>query len=120
MFGFPAYPENDTRSRRSGTWQAVRMARRAGKLSPWHCVTPPYRGRIERYPRFILAAAGFPVPGLHAVYCRTCKRAWYDGDGCACTCTDVSDPLYENWVTDPDPASVPAEAWTAASEMMPS
>src|SRR5579863_4966865 len=52
VFGFPAYPEDDPRSQRSGTWQTVRLARRAGKLSQWHCLTPPYRGRIERYPQF--------------------------------------------------------------------
>jgi len=50
VFGFPAYPEDDRRSRRSGTWQAIRMSRRAGKLSQWHCVKPPYRGLIEAYP----------------------------------------------------------------------
>lgn len=48
VFAFPAYPEDDPRSRRSGTWQTARMAREAGKLSQWHCVTPPYRGMIER------------------------------------------------------------------------
>jgi hypothetical protein len=56
VFGFPAYPENDPRSLRSGSWQAIRMARRAGKLSQWHRVTPPYRGRIEKYPSLFLVA----------------------------------------------------------------
>jgi len=116
VFGFPAYPEDDPRSRRSGTWQTIRLSRRAGKLSQWHCVTPPYRGRIERYPEFILAAAGFPVPGLHAVYCRTCRHAWYDGDICGCACTDDTRPGYEDWAVDPDPASIPPEAW---GERMP-
>lgn len=48
--GLPAYPEDDPRSKRSGTWQTIRMARRAGKLSRWDCVKPPYAGRIETYP----------------------------------------------------------------------
>jgi len=30
LVAFPAYPETDPRSKRSGTWQTVRMARRAG------------------------------------------------------------------------------------------
>jgi hypothetical protein len=50
MFGFPAYPEHDPLSVRSGTWQTLRMSRRAGNLSQWHCVKPPYKGRIEHYP----------------------------------------------------------------------
>ena len=50
VFGFPAYPEDDMRSLRSGSWQAIRMARRAAKLSQWSCVKPPYAGRIEAYP----------------------------------------------------------------------
>lgn len=112
MVGFPAYPEDDPRSLRSGTWQAIRMARRAGKLSQWHCVTPPYRGRIERYARFFLAdALGHSYPGIHVVWCRSCRRAWYDGDGCGCTCTDGQEPPYEDWVTDPDLGEIPAGAW---------
>lgn len=47
VFAFPAYPEDDPRSRRSGTWQTVRMSRRSGKLSMWRCVQPPYTGKEE-------------------------------------------------------------------------
>lgn len=47
----PAYPEDDWRSRRSGTWQTARMARRAGKLARWDCVKPPFAGCIEKWPR---------------------------------------------------------------------
>jgi hypothetical protein len=54
VFAFPAYLEDDPRSLRSGTWQTVRMARRAGNFSQWHCVTPPYRGLIEAWPRDLL------------------------------------------------------------------
>lgn len=43
MFGFPAYLEGDKRSVRSGTWQAIRMARRAGKMNEWHCTALPGR-----------------------------------------------------------------------------
>jgi hypothetical protein len=48
--GLPAYPEDDPRSARSGTWQAIRMARKEGKLCRWDCVKPPFRGCIEKYP----------------------------------------------------------------------
>ncbi len=51
VFGFPSYAERDPASDRSGTWQTIRMARRAGKMSQWHCVTPPYEGKIENYPK---------------------------------------------------------------------
>lgn len=54
VFAFPAYPEDDPRSLRSGSWQAARLARRAGKLSMWHCVTPPYQGLLERHPSELL------------------------------------------------------------------
>lgn len=30
LSGFPAYPEDDPRSARSGSWQTIRLARRAG------------------------------------------------------------------------------------------
>lgn len=60
------------------------------------------------------------------VYCRGCQHAWRDDgaialaqvgltdlmDGCACTCTDDTDPHYEDWVTDPDPDGIPAGAWS--------
>ena len=54
VFGFPAWPEADPRSRRSGTWQSIRMARKAGNFSQWHCVTPPYRGLVEQWPSSLL------------------------------------------------------------------
>lgn len=50
LFGFPAHPEHDWRSKRSGSWQACRLARRAGKLARWQCVMAPYGGRVERSP----------------------------------------------------------------------
>jgi hypothetical protein len=50
VYGFPAYVEEDPRSRRSGTWQAARMARRAQKLSQWHCVRAPFRSWVEILP----------------------------------------------------------------------
>jgi hypothetical protein len=46
-YGLPAYPEDDPRSARSGTWQTIRMARAARTLISWCCVQPPYHGRIE-------------------------------------------------------------------------
>lgn len=63
VFAFPAYPENDPRSRRSGTWMTIRMSRKLGNFSQWHCVTPPYSGLIEAWPRDLLGGelAGDPV-----------------------------------------------------------
>lgn len=58
VFGFPAWLEDDRRSLRSGTWQTVRMSRRAGNFSQWHCVTPPYRGRVEQDPAALLGIVG--------------------------------------------------------------
>lgn len=49
IVGFPAYPEDDPRSLRSGTWQTIRLAKDAETLSQWHCAKPPYAGRIEKY-----------------------------------------------------------------------
>lgn len=54
VFAFPAYPEGDPRSLRSGTWQTVRLARKAGNFSQWHCVKPPYRGLTEEWPSVLL------------------------------------------------------------------
>ena len=64
VFGFPAFPEEDPRSKRSGTWQTIRMARDAKKLSQWHCVTPPYQGRIEGNPLSPVTAGGSPRTAL--------------------------------------------------------
>lgn len=58
VYALPAYPEDDPRSRRSGTWQAARMARRAGKLARWDCVKAPYAGQVEKWPREFAVKAG--------------------------------------------------------------
>lgn len=42
--GFPAWPEHDPRSVRSGTWQTIRMARRAETMRDWNCVLSPSCG----------------------------------------------------------------------------
>jgi hypothetical protein len=52
----------------------------------------------------------------HVIYCRGCRRAWNEPSEfapgcCACDCTDHADPLYEDWVVDPDPAEIPEGAW---------
>ena len=57
VFGLPAYPEEDPRSERSGTWQTIRIARRADKLSMWACTQPPYAGQVERWPSQFPAVA---------------------------------------------------------------
>ena len=49
--------EEDPRSERSGTWQTIRMARRADKLSMWACTQPPYAGQVERWPSQFPAVA---------------------------------------------------------------
>ena len=66
------------------------------------------------------------LPPAHVIYCRGCQHAWaaldvslieLDAgtraavDDCACTCADDTDPRYEDWVTDPDPADIPPGAW---------
>jgi hypothetical protein len=65
VFAFPAYPEDDPRSLRSGTWQTVRMSRKAGNFSQWHLVKPLYRGMVERWTSVLLgeelAARDHPV-----------------------------------------------------------
>ena len=43
LYGFPSYVEGDRRSRRSGTWQTLRMSLRAGKFRAWRTVRAPFR-----------------------------------------------------------------------------
>ena len=62
VFAFPAYTEDDPRSLRSGTWQAARMARKAGSLSQWQCVQSPYRGLAEADPRELLGVPSYVRP----------------------------------------------------------
>jgi hypothetical protein len=65
---------------------------------------------------------------VHIIWCRGCLQAWteveMDGPGgipmrvcshCPCTCADPADPLYEAWVSDPDPAGLPAGEWAGAA-----
>lgn len=44
VYGFPSWPEQDQRSARSGTWQTIRLARRAGKMRDWTCVQAGHCG----------------------------------------------------------------------------
>lgn len=81
VLGFPAYPEEDPRSRRSGTWQTTRMSRRAGNFSQWHCVTPPYRGRIERDAGELLEASAGVCPKCGA---RARAKTLNEGGGVTC------------------------------------
>ena len=42
LYAFPAYPEDDPRSKRSGTWMTVRIARQKGRsVQVWVQDTPP-------------------------------------------------------------------------------
>jgi len=43
LYGFPSYVEGDRRSRRSGSWQTLRMSLRAGKFRAWRTVRAPFR-----------------------------------------------------------------------------
>jgi hypothetical protein len=69
---------------------------------------------------------------IHVIYCRGCRNAWTDTEpsagetvppldplalefDCECTCTDLDAAEYEDWVTDPEPSSVPADAWAVAA-----
>jgi hypothetical protein len=40
LIAFPEYPEDHARSKRSGTWQTIRMARSAGKPVEIHILRP--------------------------------------------------------------------------------
>lgn len=42
LAGFPAWPERAPGSQRSGTWQTIRLCRKAGKPVQWQCVMPPH------------------------------------------------------------------------------
>ena len=58
LVGFPSYPKADRRSQRSGSWQTIGMAERAGTLSQWHCVHTSVLGTDRKVP-------GVPQPHLN-------------------------------------------------------
>jgi hypothetical protein len=79
-----------------------RFRRRAGRWSGWLARLRPRPAWLRQH---------------HVIYCRGCQRAWIqfeDQDAgtaeCACTCTP-GDPLYEEWLVDPGPGVIPAQAW---------
>lgn len=82
VFGFPAFSEEDPRSQRSGTWQTIRMARDAGKLRLWQCITPPYLGRTETLAgEPDLTAPACVMHGQPLAWCRAGYRDEHDRDG---------------------------------------
>ena len=44
LAGFPAHPEDHGQSRRSGTWQTIRIARKEKMPVTWHTLMPPFTG----------------------------------------------------------------------------
>ena len=65
-------------------------------------------------------------PAGNVIYCRGCQRIWVERTvsivalasgvmpaDCACTCTDAADPLYENWMVNPDEDDLPEGVWVS-------